>query len=176
MAYSSWSVSFGEQPSASKWNILGTNDASFNDGTGIATSAITTAKMKPSTISSAFATQGGNFSTASTSYVDVTGMSFTYTPGSTNEKLYLWWRCYGNTTAGNMGVTLSIAGADSTHAALMGSTSNTTIVGFQTYNIAGGAGATTIKMRAKTSSGTATIITNVAEWIPEVIGFAVSNV
>lgn len=36
MAYQSWSVVFGEQPSASKWGILGTNDASFNDGTGIA--------------------------------------------------------------------------------------------------------------------------------------------
>lgn len=35
MAYSSWSVVFSEQPSAAKWNILGTNDASFNDGTGI---------------------------------------------------------------------------------------------------------------------------------------------
>lgn len=36
MAYASWSVVFGEQPSAAKWNILGTNDASFADGTGIA--------------------------------------------------------------------------------------------------------------------------------------------
>lgn len=36
MSYTSWSVVFGEQPSAAKWNILGTNDASFNDGTGIA--------------------------------------------------------------------------------------------------------------------------------------------
>lgn len=40
MAYTSWSVVFGEQPSAAKWNILGTNDSSFNDGTGIADSAI----------------------------------------------------------------------------------------------------------------------------------------
>lgn len=40
MAYAAWSVSFGEQPSAAKWNILGTNDASFNDGTGIANDAI----------------------------------------------------------------------------------------------------------------------------------------
>lgn len=39
-AYASWSVVFGEQPSAAKWNILGTNDASFNDGTGIADSVI----------------------------------------------------------------------------------------------------------------------------------------
>jgi hypothetical protein len=35
MAYTAWSVTFGEQPSASKWNQLGSNDASFNDGTGI---------------------------------------------------------------------------------------------------------------------------------------------
>lgn len=35
MAYASWSVVFGEQPSAAKWNILGLNDASFNDGTGL---------------------------------------------------------------------------------------------------------------------------------------------
>lgn len=40
MAYVSWSVVFGEQPSAAKWNILGTNDASFNDGTGIADGVI----------------------------------------------------------------------------------------------------------------------------------------
>jgi hypothetical protein len=35
MAYTSFAVVFGEQPSAAKWNILGTNDASFNDGTGL---------------------------------------------------------------------------------------------------------------------------------------------
>lgn len=40
MAYQAWSVVFGEQPSASKWNILGTNDASFNDGSGFASGAL----------------------------------------------------------------------------------------------------------------------------------------
>lgn len=34
MSYAAWSVVFGEQPSAAKWNILGANDASFNDGSG----------------------------------------------------------------------------------------------------------------------------------------------
>ena len=29
MAYASWSVTYGEQPSAAKWNILGSNDAHF---------------------------------------------------------------------------------------------------------------------------------------------------
>lgn len=34
MAYASWSVVFGEQPSAAKWNILGTNDVYFNTQVG----------------------------------------------------------------------------------------------------------------------------------------------
>ena len=37
MAYSSWSVSFNEQPSAAKWNILGTNDAYFDSLIGSGT-------------------------------------------------------------------------------------------------------------------------------------------
>lgn len=45
MAYTSWSVVFGEQPSAAKWNILGTNDASFNDGTGIGADAVKSASL-----------------------------------------------------------------------------------------------------------------------------------
>lgn len=37
MAYSAWSVVFGEQPSAAKWNILGTNDAYFDSLVGSGT-------------------------------------------------------------------------------------------------------------------------------------------
>lgn len=33
MAYTAWSVVFGEQPTAAKWNQLGANDAGFKDGT-----------------------------------------------------------------------------------------------------------------------------------------------
>lgn len=50
MAYQVWSVVFGEQPSASKWNILGTNDASFNDGTGIADDKILTRHILDSNV------------------------------------------------------------------------------------------------------------------------------
>lgn len=35
MSYTAWSVVFGEVPSETKWNTLGANDDSFNDGTGI---------------------------------------------------------------------------------------------------------------------------------------------
>lgn len=45
MAYVAWSVVFGEQPSAAKWNQLGTNDAGFKDGTNIDASAITPEKL-----------------------------------------------------------------------------------------------------------------------------------
>lgn len=43
MAYQSWSVVFGEQPSAAKWNILGTNDAYFDSliGSGTAMTSFT---------------------------------------------------------------------------------------------------------------------------------------
>lgn len=35
MAYASWSVVADEQPTTAKWNILGTNDAAFVDGSGM---------------------------------------------------------------------------------------------------------------------------------------------
>lgn len=73
MGYTAWSVVFGEQPSAAKWNILGTNDASFNDGTGIADGAITPAKRSggfyAGTISGATMSTTGNKA--------ITGVGFT---------------------------------------------------------------------------------------------------
>lgn len=45
MSYSADSFSAGEQPTTAKWNKLWSNDASFNDGTGIAADAITDSKL-----------------------------------------------------------------------------------------------------------------------------------
>lgn len=45
MAYTAWSVVYGEQPTAAKWNQLGTNDAGFKDGTNIDNGVITSAKL-----------------------------------------------------------------------------------------------------------------------------------
>lgn len=63
MSYTAGSFTFGEQPSASKWNQLWANDASFNDGTGIASGVLTYAKM-----ASAFPVQkvSANFSAVAT--------------------------------------------------------------------------------------------------------------
>lgn len=66
MAYASWSVVFGEQPSAAKWNILGTNDASFNNGTGIANMALNTTSISNPYKFSVY--RSAAYSTASSAY------------------------------------------------------------------------------------------------------------
>lgn len=73
MAYASWSVVFGEQPSAAKWNILGTNDASFNDGTGIASDVITDAKLVYGKLRQRQGGSATNWSTAGTTNYDYSG-------------------------------------------------------------------------------------------------------
>lgn len=45
MSYSAWSVVAGETPTAAKWNLLGSNDASFNDGTGLGNGTIQGTKI-----------------------------------------------------------------------------------------------------------------------------------
>lgn len=79
MAYASWSVVFGEQPSAAKWNILGTNDASFNDGTGIGTNAIAAASLATSAIKLGYTATTSNFVTSSATPVQITGLTSTVT-------------------------------------------------------------------------------------------------
>lgn len=81
MAYTAWSVVYGEQPTAAKWNQLGTNDAGFKDGTnidndailnrhlasGIVGSAEMAAQPTPTALSfnSGWTDYGGGFKTAS---------------------------------------------------------------------------------------------------------------
>lgn len=83
MAYAAWSVIAGEQPTAAKWNILGTNDASFNDGSGL---AFTTNNVVPgnalstTAISLGYTQTTATFtSTTATAYFDITGMTVTVT-------------------------------------------------------------------------------------------------
>lgn len=77
MAYATWSVVFGEQPTASKWNTLGTNDASFADGT-----ALPSAGMDVTTLAST--------NTANTSYEALdTPTSLSITIGATGKALVI---------------------------------------------------------------------------------------
>lgn len=52
MAYASWSVVFGEQPSAAKWNILGTNDSTFNASLTLSGMAVQTKSTNFSAVNS----------------------------------------------------------------------------------------------------------------------------
>lgn len=66
MPYTLWSVIFGEQPTAAKWNQLGENDAGFKSGANIDAAAITSEHLNLTIASRAYAasaqnlTSGGN--------------------------------------------------------------------------------------------------------------------
>ena len=109
MTYVAWSVTFGEQPTAAKWNILGTNDASFNDGTGIGTSAIDSDNLQ--TDSHIIAYDEGpatGQSTTSTSDVDVTGVSVTFTTPLSCTKILLRAEASVSNNTANASIVLGI--------------------------------------------------------------------
>lgn len=84
-------------PSAAKWNILGTNDASFNDGTGIgagaiatnsiANAAVTSPKLAPSMATNYNVTYP---SFTNSSYQDISGSSFNITVAANATKYYIY--------------------------------------------------------------------------------------
>lgn len=89
MAYASWSVVFGEQPTAAKWNLLGSNDASFNDGTGIGTNAVAAASLAQTAIHLGNGTSTSAFATTSATSVQVTGVTVTVTIPSGSRKVLI---------------------------------------------------------------------------------------
>lgn len=96
MAYVAWSVSFGEQPSAAKWNILGSNDASFNDGTGIG-AVLTNANLSTTT-----GALGGAWQDWTPSYVNITVGNGTVTAKyiQIGKTVHFFWKIVcGSTTA-----------------------------------------------------------------------------
>jgi len=92
MSYTAWSVVFGEQPTAAKWNQLGQNDAGFKDGTNIDNLAILTRHLADSNVTSAKLAQAfvkGRYqanTTNSTIADKAVQMGFNYVPivASTN--------------------------------------------------------------------------------------------
>lgn len=163
MAYASWSVSFGEQPSASKWNILGTNDASFNDGTGIASGVITANKLASAISSSNQVTTSGT--TTSTSYTStLTGSSAPTTSVTVgaNGKLLVHWRVQSqNSGANNNHSSVALSGANTVAASdnyctLNQSTSPVTSYGTSHLFTGLSTGSTTVTLNYRVSGGTGT--------------------
>lgn len=107
MAYASWSVTFGEQPSAAKWNILGTNDASFNDGTGIGTNAIAAASLSTSAIKLGYSALTADVGTSGTSNTEATGLATTVTiPAGGRSVLILFSGWVQPSSTNNTNVTI----------------------------------------------------------------------
>lgn len=80
MAYAAWTVVAGEQPTASKWNILGTNDQSFNDGSGFSittTGVIPGLALTTSAIKLGYAEITSNFVPGTTAETDITNVAVT---------------------------------------------------------------------------------------------------
>lgn len=76
MGYVATSFVFGEQPSAAKWNQLGSNDSSFNDGTGIGNGVIKASHLGLGGDVAAVATAE---TTSGTSYTDLATTTDTVT-------------------------------------------------------------------------------------------------
>lgn len=100
---------FGEQPSATKWQYIWDNDYALADGTGISNDAIltrhilnknvTTPKMKPTYTYDTGTTGTGSRQSIGTSWTAVTGASRSYTSGATTEMLFIFGTCIANATA-----------------------------------------------------------------------------
>lgn len=134
MAYTAWSVVYGEQPTAAKWNQLGANDAGFKDGTNIDSLAITTAKLAAAAVTPDKLGTGGNTAsiqtsqaTSSTSYTDLAtvGPSVTVTIGANGLALVLFSTIQTNSSAsGYSDCSIDISGATTISANTNGATNN----------------------------------------------------
>lgn len=96
MGYSSWSVIAGEQPTTAKWNILGTNDSSFNDGSGLAFSTnnvVPANALATNAITLGYTQITSNFTTASTTAVQVTGLTANVTIPAGGRKILILAYC-----------------------------------------------------------------------------------
>lgn len=98
MAYQAWSVVFGEQPSTAKWNILGTNDAGFRDGTNFSNQIISANHLN---LSSDTVTITTSQTTTSTTYTDLAtaGPAVTITIGVNGKAMVFMSSKMANNTA-----------------------------------------------------------------------------
>lgn len=162
MSYNAWSVTFGEQPSITKWNYLGTNDAGFYDGTNLPMA------------SSDKATVATSQSTSSTSATDLatTGPSVTLSVGATGKVLLIGSYQTENSTTTARGRGYYVVSGANTIAAteFMGDRSATSTQGIYcsgTVLLTGlNAGSTTFKLQYATSASTQTFSDRVLTVIP----------
>ena len=113
---------------------------------------------------------GSNFTTSSTSFVDVTGVTFVYKTGSRPETVYLTVKAVLSlSSAANAVAQIVINGVDQAGTLYQGSTSASNATNMYIATIPAATSAT-IKMQAKTDANTLTV-TKSAGIIPTIRGF-----
>ena len=122
MAYTAWSVVFGEQPTAAKWNQLGQNDAGFKDGTNFDNTIIKRQHMDFSTflfrsanVQNITTFTAGNFSGTSTR----SSQSFTMPAGTTKALVIAGVRLQSQVSAANDMTSRVDIGAESTNTGIV---------------------------------------------------------
>lgn len=172
MAYTAWSVVFGEQPTAAKWNQLGENDAGFKDGTNfdndiILAQHIANGQVKPDhlDLDPLTAYVATSQTTTSDVYADLaTVLSVTVTVGANGLLLVLHSvrRASGSTTSMAEHASIALSGAN-THAAtdddggayVRSTTTAAEVAGMHGHMLFSGlnAGVTTVTQKYRDASG-----------------------
>jgi len=171
MAYTAWSVVYGEQPTAAKWNQLGTNDAGFKDGTNIDDNAILQRhlsdnivgvnEVKAGAILLGSASRTSNFATTSSTFTDVTSITSTVTVPSGGRDVKVSfeadrWAC-SSTGVGVYAALLYDGAIIGTYTLTAHNTANGAIPLCFFAKHTPSAGSHTYKLQIKTDGGTLTI-------------------
>jgi hypothetical protein len=100
--YAAWSVVAGEQPTTAKWNILGTNDGSFNSGLGFNDGIINARHLNGTGLSAAITTYTNTGTGGGTvSYINLGGIKLMWGIGmvsSSTAWLTINWAVVGYTS------------------------------------------------------------------------------
>jgi hypothetical protein len=171
MAYTAWSVIFGEQPSAAKWNLLGSNDAAFNNGGGVltagladfavtgqklATNAVLANKLATDSITLGYAEATTNQS-GITTVVDITGASVAVTIPAGGRRIIIigYLPSWGSDTANARGGFAIKEGATTLRESLqtMPTGAGTSYPGLVIWSGTPSTGAHTYKLTARRESG-----------------------
>ena len=163
MAYTAWSVVFGEQPTAAKWNQLGTNDAGFKDGTNIDDDAIIRRHIGDAAVASRHAQltmlnkQGTDLNPLTGSYQDIPNSSLTFSLETASYVLLT----FGCRQQQNTGLTsylkLVVDGSDYKDLRSTNPSGATYVEASQTVLLTLAAGSHTIKLQAYATANNAAV-------------------
>lgn len=120
-----------------------------------------------------------NFSTSSSTYVDVTGLTVTYTTGSTPERLFIWAGAMISGSANSSGnsVIVNINGSQNGYDGVFYTPgAGQWFIGERMLIFdAPASTGVTIKLQAKAGSGTITVENTSSYPTPYIRGFAINN-